>query len=43
METKIAPMYTTLTLAYLVENLYKIIGEIQQLYKNNLLDYGKDT
>ena len=27
MRTKMAPIYTTLTLAYLEENLYKIIGE----------------
>ena len=33
MVTKIAPTYATLTLAYLEENLYEIIGKI---YSNDI-------
>ena len=40
--TKMAPMYTTLTFAYLQENLYEIVGKTIVL-KQNLLDNGKDT
>ena len=46
MGTKIAPTYTTLTLAYLEKNLFGIIDKkkkIQQQYKDNLLDHGKVT
>ena len=44
MGTKIAPTYTILTLAYLEGNLYEIIrGKKNTIYKQNLLDHGKDT
>ena len=38
METKMGPTYTTLTLAYLKENLYEVIGKKY----GNLLYHGKD-
>ena len=39
MGTKMAPTYATLTLAYLEENLYKIIGK---KYSNNIKKYGNN-
>ena len=43
MGTKTVPTYTTLTLSYLKENLYKIIGKNKTIWKENLLDHKKDT
>ena len=39
MGTKIVPTYTTLTLAYLEENLYEIIGKNTTIWKQKLLDH----
>ena len=44
MGAKMAPIYTTLTLAYLEENLYEIISKkYNHNIKQNLLDDGKVT
>ena len=43
MVTKMAPMYATLTLAYLEGNLHEIIGENYDNIKKKLLVYGKDS
>ena len=43
MGTKMAPTYATLTLAYLEENLYEIIGKKMQQQYNNRIYHGKVT
>ena len=39
MEIKTAPMYATLSLAYLEENLYEIIGKMAPMYATLSLAY----
>ena len=42
--SKMAPRYVTVTLAYLEENLYKIMGKNPiAIEKQNLIDHEKDT
>ena len=44
MRTKISSTHATITLAFLEENLYEIIGKnTMKIYKENLLNHRRDT